>query len=270
MRYPISVLWQTWPPDMEARVKAFTDRASRQTRPVTVFFRADDIGVPGKKLSQLMAGFSRHQVPLSLAVVPAWLTRPRWQALRGAKIEQSGFLPEKTPELWCWHQHGWRHQNHQPSGKKGEFGDSRTPAAIHQDLKKGRDRLQGLMGEDFYPAFTPPWNRCGLDALKSLKKLGFQAVSRGQGDGDPRVEGLPDIPVNIDLHTRKEPDPKTSWDRFWAECNIAGQNGFCGFMIHHQRMNQKAFDFLDILLPRLKTGNFRFVMLRDYHECLTV
>ncbi len=257
MKYPISALWQTWPQNIADQIAEFTALASRHPKPVTVFFRADDIGVPGRHCSHLMACFSRHQVPISLAVVPAWLTRPRWEQLKN--------LGGGPPELWCWHQHGWRHQNHQPSGKKGEFGDSRRPEAICQDLKKGRDRLRDLMGPDFYPAFTPPWNRCGLHALKSLKKLGFQAISRSQGDGDPMVEGLPDIPVNIDLHTRKEPDPQAAWNRFWAECKGASQNGFCGFMIHHQRMNPKAFDFLDILLPRLKTGHFRFVTLRDYN-----
>jgi hypothetical protein len=32
--------------------------------------------------------------------------------------------------------------------------------------------------------------------------------------------------------------------------------GFCGVMIHHQRMNQPAFTFLDLLLRKLKRWQY--------------
>ena len=85
---------------------------------VIVFFRADDIGVPGEGFAKLIDLFRRKEVPLTLSVVPAWLSRPRWQRLQD--------LCGADRRLWCWTQHGWRHVNHEPQGKKLEFGPGRT------------------------------------------------------------------------------------------------------------------------------------------------
>ena len=71
--------------------------------------------------------------------------------------------------------------NHEPSGKKYEFGPARSIAAIEHDLMRGRERLMYLMQDTFFPAFTPPWNRCSKEALVVLKTLGFRAISRSRG-----------------------------------------------------------------------------------------
>ena len=44
---------------------------------VNVFFRADDVGVPGMQFARLMRLFAKYGAPLSLAIVPAWLTPDR-------------------------------------------------------------------------------------------------------------------------------------------------------------------------------------------------
>lgn len=209
----------------------------------TVFFRADDIGVPGRQFERLMALFLRYRVPLGLAVVPAWLTAPRWRSLAA--------LGAAAPELWCWHHHGWRHVNHETTGKKQEFGAGRPADAILGDLSRGKARLAGLMGEAFYPLFTPPWNRMCAEAMAALASLDYRALSRSQGARPESPPDLPDIPVNVDLHTRKEEDPEVSGEKLLGELTAGLADGPCGIMIHHQVMNDAAFDFLESLLAEL-------------------
>jgi hypothetical protein len=176
-------------------------------------------------------------------VVPAWLTRPRWLALKS--------VGEKDASLWCWHQHGWRHVNHEATGKKQEFGDTRSRTDLEHDIGCGKRRLENLLGKNFFPVFTPPWNRCDQKALDLLNKMDYTAVSRSLGCSPPPPPGLPNLDVNVDLHTRKEKSSTAGWDNLFNDLQQALASGRCGIMIHHQRMNQVAFDFLDILLAAL-------------------
>lgn len=206
-----------------------------------VFFRADDVGVPGERCREMMTLFRHYSIPLHMAVTPAWLTESRWGLLQ----EWSG-----GADIWCWHQHGWRHVNHQKTGKKGEFGTDRSREAKRADLVKGRDKLNGIMGDDFCPVFTPPWNRFDVETGEILKELDFLAVSRSAGEmrkvGLP--DGLPDIAINVDLHTRNEADPADGLDAMLNEFARAVETGRVGVMLHHQRMNEAALAFLDHLL----------------------
>ena len=224
--------------------KALAEAADRVAQaladaaPSTVFFRADDIGVPGGNCRSMLSLFRERGVPLHLAVTPAWLTPARWATLRG----WAG-----ADDLWCWHQHGWRHQNHQSSGKKGEFGADRTEEALRADLTKGRDKLRDILGGAFAPVFTPPWNRFDPRVGPILIELGFTAVSRSAGADKkvPLPEGLPDVPINVDLHTRTEQDPEQGLALLVREFEEAAASGTVGVMLHHQRMNHAAFAFLD-------------------------
>ena len=242
MTHQSSSLWFYQPSDLISNIEHCIDiaRGHAASKPKYVFFRADDVAVPGKRFARLLELFTEYEVPLSLAVVPAWLTRPRWQHLKE--------LGKNKPSLLCWHQHGWRHINHEMNGKKQEFGPDRSITLVREDLIRGRSRLEDLMGKAFYPVFTPPWNRCSLDTLVLLNELGYHAVSRNLGSWPPAPDELPDFPVNVDLHTRKEADPVEGWDRLLDELGKAISSGLCGIMIHHQRMNNMAFSFIDILL----------------------
>jgi hypothetical protein len=241
---PFSALWSAPPPDLADRLDRCLDVSRyRRADPLRVFFRADDVAVPGRQLARLIRLFAVHRTPLSLAVVPAWLTRTRWRTLASLAGAHAG--------LWCWHQHGWRHVNHEAGGKKQEFGPGRSRGAIHRDLARGRQRLEEIMGDVFFPAFTPPWNRCDPRTLDALTALGFQAVSRFRESTPPPPAGLPEIPVHVDLHTRKETSPALGWQRLWGDLAQAFAGGCCGIMLHHRCMNAAAFDFLELLLQRL-------------------
>lgn len=242
----VSALWRSLPPDLTVRldrcISAVLDRVGGKD-PRYVFFRADDVAVCGAKFVRLMDIFMRCRIPLCLAVVPAWLTKARWQ-----ELERIG---RGASSLWCWHQHGWRHVNHERSGKKQEFGPGRPFLKIKDDLIRGRHRLQTVMGEAFSPVFTPPWNRCDENTLILLKELDYRAVSRFRGSVPKPPEGLPDFAVSVDLHTRKERNPVSAWENLFSELGTALSQRLCGIMIHHQRMNEAAFVFLEVLLQLL-------------------
>ncbi|OGR16192.1 MAG: hypothetical protein A2X81_08540 [Desulfobacterales bacterium GWB2_56_26] len=226
------------------RIEAGCERATGQPQ---VFFRADDIGIPSRSFAGFIALFRKHSIPLCLATVPTWLNEKHLAELRlitGTAAGPSG--------QWCWHQHGYIHHNFELSGKKQEFGPAREPAELRKCLAQGRDRLLRLLGDDFCPVFTPPWNRCGEATLRALADLGFQAVSRSRGARPEAPAALPDFQVQADLHTRKEQSPELAFAALLNELEDSLASGRCGIMIHHQRMNARALQLLDILLGQIK------------------
>lgn len=241
----ISSLYTNFPHDTEQMLRgAVAKGLSQGTGNANIFFRADDIGIPGQQFSKMIQLFNKHKLPLCLAIVPTWITEKRLTTLQ----EDTG----QRNSQWCWHQHGWLHRNYEKFGKNQEFGSARSAKAQLEDLKKGKERLHKILGQSFAPFFTPPWNRCSHDTLDGLQKLAFLAVSRSENASPTPPAGLQDIQVNIDLHTRKEQHPETCLNDLLAEISQGIANGTGGIMIHHQRMNQTAFDFLDLLLHTIR------------------
>lgn len=141
-------LYRTPPADMKKHLQLAMERGlARGGGQAEIFFRADDIGVQGRQFSQLIQLFLSARLPLCLAVVPSWLTPVRFDTLLRLTGEHSS--------QWCWHQHGWLHRNHEPEGKKQEFGPARPATEQRADLAKGKERLTAIMGKTFSPFFTP-------------------------------------------------------------------------------------------------------------------
>lgn len=242
----VSNIWRHLPSDLIPRTERCIDAACERLESAGsgyIYFRADDVAVPGKKFARLLSLFKHYRMPLCLAVVPAWLTRLRWQSIKTLK--------GKSSSLWCWHQHGWRHVNYETDGKKQEFGSARSTSEIKQDLNRGKQRLEHLMEETFYPVFTPPWNRCSRNTLQVLRDLGYVAVSRSRNSPPASPEELPDFSMDVDLHTRKETTAEAAWNNLFEALQHSLSNGCSGIMIHHQLMNDAAYDFLEILLKAL-------------------
>jgi hypothetical protein len=97
-----------------------------------------------------------------------------------------------------------------------------------------------------------------------LRDIGYAAVSRSRGSR-PKVTGeLTDFFVNVDLHTRKERDPSLGWRNLFNELQQGINSERCGIMIHHQRMNAAAFDFL-IMLIRVLVRHKTFQLVHFKH-----
>lgn len=228
------------PDEVKDAIKKTIDEGLIALDCFNVFFRADDIGVASKNYSHMMALFLKYRTPLCLAVVPAWMTEKRWEAM-------DGFI-KKGEDLFCWHMHGYRHMNHETQGKKQEFGPTRSSRELFNDLSKGQVRLQAIMGENLTPVFTPPWNRCSLDTMKILQNLGFKGVSRSYGAKPLPPEGFMDFQIHADLHTLKEKYAEKGWEKLMGQLAAGIKSRTCGIMIHHMRMNHQAFIFLEYLL----------------------
>lgn len=243
----VSALWEHIPEDIPQRLeKAITCGAEAFAGHgliPRIFFRADDIGVPSVLFHAMTDAFADNSAPLGLAVVPAWCTSARWEAMQA--------MMGHTPHLWCWHQHGWRHANHEQQGRKYEFGPSRPASAKKDDIARGKAKLESVLQGAFTPLFTPPWNRVDAETLTILQDMKFTAISRTQGAKPQAPEGLIEIPVNVDLHTRRETTPEEGWAAFLAELTQGIATGVCGIMLHHQRMNGNAVAFLRLLLGHL-------------------
>ncbi len=236
----VSLLWKDIPLDIFGRVQEILDVHPQ----ATVFFRADDIAIPSAKQNRLLELFASHNTPLCAAVVPAWINLCRW--------EDICHRIQGKHHLFAWHQHGWIHRNHQSVGKKQEFGHGASYEQKRRAVVHGRNKLRAILGEHFLPVFTPPWNRLDLTTLHILKEHGFLAISRYRDDKLSSLPGLPDLFVNVDLHTRKEGSAKAEWHGLLAELDQALASGVAGLMLHHQCMNEAAFAFLEGLLPRLQ------------------
>ena len=255
---PISSIWKNNISDLVDEFESWWEELEMliPENGCDVFFRADDIGYPGKQFSMMIDIFKKNKVPLALAIVPTWLNQDRVQKI----FEKLG--PDLS--LWCMHQHGYRHTNREKSGKKFEFGPSRDYDKLTAEITKGKQKLNKLLGNNMCPIFTPPWNRCTSETMTCLVELGFIAISRCINVSPYPVEGLPDLPINIDLHTIKEEDPKLGIKSLMNQIEHAVQSDYAGFMLHHQRMNKTSIKFLDFLLARIaETPKLRIQDIRD-------
>ncbi|MDK2955231.1 MAG: hypothetical protein PWQ57_727 [Desulfovibrionales bacterium] len=239
MNAPVRPLWMALPRTWEQKLDACLEQAAPYE--AAIFFRDDDAAAVGKNFLKMLEMFERRATFLDIAVVPAWLTETRAEAL----------LKDAAPPLFGLHQHGFRHVNHETKGKKCEFGPGRPAAEKQRDVLRGKQRLEELLGERFQPIFSPPWNRVDADTLEILLNGRFGALSRFRGAKPAAPAGLASLDANVDMHTRKEPDPEKALDDLLGELLLALREGLAGIMLHHQVMNDAAFAFLDRLLQGL-------------------
>lgn len=258
----ISALWHAVPSNIQDllahTIQAGVDAHAENGHPMgevpTIFFRADDVAIPSTPCRRMLQIFAEHDTPLALAVVPAWSTERHVEALQSV-------VPNKN-HLWGWHQHGWSHINHTKQGRKCEFGSDRLRQTCTEELQQGYETLTSLFGESFSPIFTPPWNRISDSNIQILQNIGCKAISRASSATHQEI--LPDIPVNVDLHTRSELTAASGWNGLLAELRAGIASGRCGVMLHHDRMNSAAEDFLQRLLIILQSYPVRPVPIYSY------
>jgi hypothetical protein len=187
--------------------------------PVRVFFRDDDAGWRDDRLRVLLDLFELHGLLLDVAAIP--------QALG------PGMARELLARGIAVHQHGLAHVNHEPDGRKHEFGPSRSRDVQRRDIEAGRRLLAERLNGVVEPIFTPPWNRCTRDTGLCLAELGFAVLSCESRAEPLGVPGLRELPVSLDF-VRLEPDELAR--RFVAARSPVG------VMFHHAEMDTEAMD----------------------------
>ena len=222
--------------------------------PVRVFFRDDDAGWRDDRLLALLDVFEASALPVDLAVIPAALSQELARELRARAGSHLGL-----------HQHGFSHTNHEPEGRKHEFGPARPPHVQAEDIAAGADRLGDLLGDALDPFFTPPWNRCTAATGEALERQGFKVLSREARAEPLRIAGLRELPVHVDWcrvrdGARATPDEIAAMVA--AALRLPGESPR-GVMFHHavmdRRDRERAGELLMLLAahPRARPGRMR-------------
>ena len=197
--------------------------------PLNVFCRDDDVGWDDERLWPLIETVGASGAHLDLAVIPCALAPAPAARLR-RQVDAAG----GTLHL---HQHGYRHENHQREGRKGEFGDARRAADKRADLADGRERLREHLGERLEPVFTPPWNRCDQDTADALNELDFQVLSRDAGAAALDPGGLREVPVTLDW-CKFSDGSEAGRQRIATQLSAQiAAGGTLGLMFHHAVMD---------------------------------
>jgi GNAT superfamily N-acetyltransferase len=206
---------------------AALDEADRE---VTFFLRDDDAGWDDERLFALMDVVAARRLPLDVAVIPAALTRWLAKALRAAHEEWAGSLG--------LHQHGFAHINHEPNGRKCEFGPSRTRDVQLRDLQSGRELLDEHLPGCLQPVFTPPWNRCTSVTAELLPQIGVRTLSRHLGGAELVRPAVPEMPVSVDWsYARRGGRRLTPLELAELAAEQVRRGGPVGVNLHHAVMD---------------------------------
>jgi hypothetical protein len=200
--------------------------------PVTFFVRDDDIGWADERLFAVVDLFGELELPIDLAVIPLALTRAVADRLR----------------LFDVHQHGCAHVNHEPTGRKCEFGPARTRMEQLLDIVEGSQRLRDLL-PSARPIFTPPWNRCTRETAECVRELGFAVLSRDVSAGSVDLPGLVELPITFDWFAKG----LTRAERGDLLARQISSARPVGIMLHHALMDAEELAALRELLLMLAT-----------------
>jgi hypothetical protein len=223
--------------------------------PCTFFFRDDDAGRASGRLLSLLDVFAHHGVPLDVAVIPAALDPALAATLRRRREREHGIL--------AFHQHGFTHANHEPSGRPCEFGPARPAALQRADIAAGAQRLRALLG-GAPTIFTPPWNRCTRTTGRCLLDAGFRVLVRDSGATPLGLGELQELEVHVDWFARRKGQRvgRAVVGRLLA---AACRRGLTGVMLHHALIGREERGDVERLVSLLAAHeNARCVPLSSF------
>lgn len=225
-------------------LRQFLDAKEAERHDLHLFLRDDDVDEDEDSLKQLLDLALARSVPMNLEIIPGRLTAAGTAVLKNTLRADHALL--------SLNQHGWMHSNHEQEGRKCEFGPSRSFTQQLTDIAQGKAILESTFEELFYPAFTPPWNRCTTDTYRALEELGFQVLSKDRGKDRLDEYRFREISTTLDLYSWKEGARMKSPDDIVH--TLIGQLEalpLVGLLLHHKVMTKDAFRFLDQLLCEL-------------------
>lgn len=208
--------------------------------PLDVFLRDDDAGWEPERLERQVGQCNAFGLPLDLAVIPAAVTDECAALLLRLRRAHTAGLH--------WHQHGWTHTNHEPTGRACEFGPSRSAADIRRDIAAGQQVMTARFGQTLDPIFTPPWNRCTDTTAQVLCDLGFAVLSRDTTAPPVHLPSLIECPTTTDWFAKRHGErlDREAW-AIAAATAFAGR-GPVGLLLHHAVMDDAEFEALDPVL----------------------
>jgi len=211
--------------------------------PVELFVRDDDVGWENGRLFSLLDVVQARGLPIDLAAIPAALTPAFARALRRTLESSNGLVSV--------HQHGFAHANHEPDGRKSEFGPSRSSLKQWDDIAWGRRVLEDMLGIEGNGVFTPPWNRCTAATAAALVNLGFRVLSRDRTAPALGIDGLHELSVHLDwTGCHGCVTGAIAWGQSIAQV-VAQASAPVGLVLHHAVMTHADHQLLGELLDLL-------------------
>ncbi len=167
-----------------ATVDAELENWRREGLQPRFWLRDDDATAPDSRLDRLIELVRRFEIPLLLAVIPAFAGEPLARRLASE--------PLVTPCV-----HGFAHKNHAAEGeKKVELG-GREVEEVLAELREGGRRLAELFPDSLSGILVPPWNRIAPDVAARLHECGFTAISTASWHRTGTI--LPELNTQVDV-----------------------------------------------------------------------
>lgn len=211
--------------------------------PVAFFFRDDDAGWNDDRLFELLNIFAARNLPIDLAVIPQAITKITYRKIY-QRVEADG-------ERIGIHQHGFAHKNHEPEGRKCEFGLARSDVLQQLDITSGKHILSELFGPFLQPIFTPPWNRCVARTGECLIRIGFKILSRDHTAERFNFSGLRELPVRVDWFAKQKGE-RLSLNKLGSLiAHAISEAAPVGLMLHHALMDEFEQKYVGELLSLL-------------------
>jgi len=220
------------------------NRLDEAPGPVRFFFRDDDVGWDDECLWLLLDRLACTATPVDLAVIPAQLDGRLAAALARRARRAEGRIG--------LHQHGWAHVNHEPEGRRCEFGAARSNDAVRADVRRGRETMLAAFGPAAGEVFVPPWNRCSAATARILRDEGVLGLSRDATAVPFHLAGLAEVPVVVDwLAKRRGGGRVDAAERGTLLATAASGGSPVGVMLHHAAMTDGDLDHVDELARML-------------------
>lgn len=231
--------------DFTSRLDPLRKSLDEAHGPISFFFRNDDVGWEDARLFDLLDLFAQYEVPIDLAVIPKSISRQTAARLRNLVAERCEGLSV--------HQHGFAHVNHEQTGRKCEFGESRSHELQHADIAAGKEMLNDLLGPITDSIFTPPWNRCTEATAACLQQEGFTFLSRDITAKQLDTADLMELPVSIDWFGHRK-QVRLTPDQIGASLGAAVSSRTpVGVMLHHALVDGEEREMIGELLKLLSS-----------------
>lgn len=229
-----------------------------------LFIRDDDVYAADNAFISFFEFCLAQEIPVIYGVIP--------KKVSPSLIKLFNKNKKKYPNLIDIAQHGWQHKNYNPDlTRKYEFGPLRNYTQQEKDIKNGLSKMMAGFGNNFTPAFIPPYHGYNLTTLKIINALNYPIFS---ADKINRMENkrFLDFPALISLNKFPEKGGPLVTDFLAAmqklKMYLISHNKIVGIVFHHHTLRnvsqlkdmQKSF----LLLKKLEQKKyFNIVLFSD-------
>jgi len=228
-------------------------------RKARIFIRNDDAWTLDEPFQFFFNQMMIREIPVVYAVIPGKMEADFVSFLCSAS--------KQHPRLMNIVQHGWRHVNHSSDeARKYEFGPSRTFGQQSRDIEEGWKRMNAAFGDDFIPAFVPPFHGYDENTVRLVNDREFRIFSAG-GGGLGNQPALLEIPANISFsrYDRGTVEIHSAREMLEMMVKCFNRSSLSGILTHHSdfvtdRSRKEVLRFFDVLKKLESRGEVEILL----------